>query len=76
MIKLFGLPSLRVEVILRRIAPGWDLESPKVPAQSASASYMTWDEFDISSRIPRCGVRVQHNKLRAKFLDHKLTEAN
>lgn len=74
MIKLVCLPSLRMEGFLRRIAPGWDLESPKV--QSASASDMTWDEFDISSRILRCGVRVRHNKLRAKFLDHRSTEAN
>lgn len=29
MIKLFCLPSLRMEGILRRIASGWDLESPK-----------------------------------------------
>lgn len=39
---------------------------------------MTWDEFDISTRIlhSTVGVHVQHNKLRVKSLEHMLTEAN
>jgi hypothetical protein len=76
--------------ILRRIAPGWwiwnarasvaqgFIRCPKgVPrCQSASASYMTWDEFDISTRILRWVCECSTTSSELNFLSTMLTEAN
>lgn len=58
------LPPLRCEMLL-----GFGIVLPVFcpRCQSASASYTTWDEFDISIGILQW-AHVQHDKLRVNFL--------